>query len=552
MTQEESHPDQEGDTDNRRRRQSGQVTEQGALLSGRPAGLPTRTAARSAPALIGVTADEHWVIRHGSTYALLLIANQRPAAPSPLRAGPTPGSRAPEPGRAAQTFPAPSIPQPGNGRERGRHTRGAGAGRQAARPSGPEYGLRPTQSAARRHHPGCGPADPPRAPPAGPPGAGPADPPGILAGPSRGPGRTQPEGSGRPTRGVPAGPSAGLGRPTRVPRRPPPGVPAGRPRDRPQAHPGHIAETPAGTPSPAPAGRADRTHRAARGPSRVPPAGPPRHRPESGSRRGAGRGDRPGGADFKGWRGRSSPRAPALNYARGIGRRGRIPDVAGESEILRRDKAARPGRSAGLSGQVSRANRSRRTRAGWRVPADQGQPASAGGPGPAGQCQRTRASRPAPADQAGRPRNGRQGRAARARRPHAGRTSVGGPCRAGPCRATRAGRPSGQPSARVPARRHGLAGRRTRRAGHRHQGHRHQDTRTATEGSTAQAPRPGCFRPGPGTRPGVGRGRVTPAAGPGGQLGPPAGAAEEGANNRANTRLSRIPSTVHTDYGESS
>src|ERR1700722_2020819 len=84
MTQEQSHPDQEGDTDNRRRRQSSQVTQQGALLSGRPASLPTRTAARSAPALIGVTADEHWVIRHGPTYALLLIANQRPAAPLPV------------------------------------------------------------------------------------------------------------------------------------------------------------------------------------------------------------------------------------------------------------------------------------------------------------------------------------------------------------------------------------------------------------------------------------------------------------------------------------
>jgi hypothetical protein len=249
-------------------------------------------------------------------------------------------------------------------------------------------------------------------------------------------------------------------------------VPAGRPRDPPagppgalrRPHPGHFAD-PAGAPSPTPAGRADRTHRAARGPSRVPPAGPPRHRPESGTWRGADRGDRPGGADFKGWRGRSSPRAPALNYARGIGRRGRIPDVAGESEILRRDKAARPGRSAGLSGQVSRANRSRRTRAGWRVPADQGQPANAGGPGPAGQRRRTRASRPAPADQAGRPRNGRQGRAACARaascgadqcwRPVPGGALPGDPCwppvwaaqRTSPGQASRTGR------AEVPARR---------------------------------------------------------------------------------------------------
>jgi hypothetical protein len=37
--------------------------------------------------LIGVTADEHWVIHHGPTYALLLIANGQPAAPSPLRHG---------------------------------------------------------------------------------------------------------------------------------------------------------------------------------------------------------------------------------------------------------------------------------------------------------------------------------------------------------------------------------------------------------------------------------------------------------------------------------
>jgi hypothetical protein len=219
------------------------------------------------------------------------------------------------------------------------------------------------------------------------------------------------EGPAAPSRRVPAGPpggsrqahpggSAGL-----------PGCPVGHPRGCPQAVRGTVrrptrgtSQTPAGAPSPTPAGRADRTHRPARGPSRVPPAGPPPAPPGVRDPARGGRGDRPGGADFKGWRGRSSPRAPAPNYARGIGRRGRIPDVAGESEILRRDKAARPGRSAGLSGQVSRANRSRRTRAGWRVPADQGQPANASGPGPAGQCQRTRASRPMPADQ-GQPAN---------------------------------------------------------------------------------------------------------------------------------------------------
>src|ERR1035438_7243149 len=44
MTQEESHPDQERHADNRRGCQSGQVAEQGALLSGRPTGLPACTA----------------------------------------------------------------------------------------------------------------------------------------------------------------------------------------------------------------------------------------------------------------------------------------------------------------------------------------------------------------------------------------------------------------------------------------------------------------------------------------------------------------------------
>ena len=84
MAQEESHPDEEGHADNRRRRQSGQVAEQGALLSGRPTGLPARVTVTLSADLIGVTADEHWVIHRGSTYALLLIANGQPAAPSPL------------------------------------------------------------------------------------------------------------------------------------------------------------------------------------------------------------------------------------------------------------------------------------------------------------------------------------------------------------------------------------------------------------------------------------------------------------------------------------
>ncbi len=119
MTQEESQPDQEGHADNRRRRQSGEVAEQGALLSGRPTGLPARVAVPSAPALIGVTVPEHWVIRHGPTYALLRIANGRPAAPSPLRDVPlrTAGSRpgpagrgSPRPGRLAPGRPGPGWP----------------------------------------------------------------------------------------------------------------------------------------------------------------------------------------------------------------------------------------------------------------------------------------------------------------------------------------------------------------------------------------------------------------------------------------------------------
>ena len=57
--------------------------------------------------------------------------------------------------------------------------------------------------------------------------------------------------------------------------------------------------------------------------------------------------------------GAGRPRAPAPNHARGTGRRGRIPDVAGDSEVSRQGKAARPGRSAGLSGRASPAYESR-------------------------------------------------------------------------------------------------------------------------------------------------------------------------------------------------
>jgi hypothetical protein len=279
MTQEQSHPDQEGDTDNRRRRQSGQVTQQGALLSGRPAGLPTRTAARSAPALIGVTADEHWVIRHGPTYALLLIANQRPTAPLPVvvRANSAP----PGAGRGAETFRTPSIPQEetaGNARL----VRGAGAGRPARRPSGPEDGpeahprCRPestTQSAACRPVQGALHArpGPPRRPTWGPrqthPGGRRAAPTGA-----RRPAWGRP---GHPGGAGPAGrPGAARRPPLKLPTGPSGDPPAGPPAVPPQAQPGvrrHPSDARAG-----PAGGAGRTHQAARaGQPEVPLAGRP-------------------------------------------------------------------------------------------------------------------------------------------------------------------------------------------------------------------------------------------------------------------------------------
>jgi hypothetical protein len=112
MTQEESHPDQEGHADNRGRRQSGQVTEQGAPLSGRPTGLPACTPVTSLPTLIGVTGDEHWVIRRGPPYALLLIANGPPAAPSRLRGPQLRGTRSRAAGGRAARLPGTSVPGP--------------------------------------------------------------------------------------------------------------------------------------------------------------------------------------------------------------------------------------------------------------------------------------------------------------------------------------------------------------------------------------------------------------------------------------------------------
>ena len=116
MTQEESHPDQEGRAHNRRRCQSGQVAEQGAPLSRRPTGLPARTTVTSLPTLIRVTADEHWVICRGPTYALLLIAIGRRAAPSPLRPGPC---RAAGSGRPVAPAAGLQAAHPGAGPGRG-------------------------------------------------------------------------------------------------------------------------------------------------------------------------------------------------------------------------------------------------------------------------------------------------------------------------------------------------------------------------------------------------------------------------------------------------
>jgi hypothetical protein len=194
MTQEESHPDQEGHADNRRRRQSGQVTEQGTPLSGRPAGLPARTRPCSPPTLIGVTADEHWVIPRAPTYALLLIANQRPTAPSPLRG--RDNFRRTEARTWAgrrESFPRPLNPPPGKRQNPAAHPKGPGpaaghdgradrgTGRSPARvpaggppgcrsQAGPGAGRRPIRVRPRTHreplevHPGCPLGPPPGAP----------------------------------------------------------------------------------------------------------------------------------------------------------------------------------------------------------------------------------------------------------------------------------------------------------------------------------------------------------------------------------------------------
>ena len=233
MTQEESHPDQEGHADNRRRRQSSQVTEQGTPLSGRPAGLPARTRPCSPPTLIGVTADEHWVIPRAPTYALLLIANQRPTAPSPLRGGTTSDGGSPYLGRVAGHLPRPMNPPPGKRQEPGGTPEGAGAGRRAPRPSGPGTGQGPA-----------------RVPAAGPPGVSAGGPSGVR----------------------PEGPPGARG---------PPGLPrGGRVRRRPDAGRGFRPEAgPAGgTPGRPPRGQTARTRRGNPA-ARADPELRPRHRP---------------------------------------------------------------------------------------------------------------------------------------------------------------------------------------------------------------------------------------------------------------------------------
>ncbi len=239
MTQEESHPDQEGHADNRRRRQSGQVTEQGTLLSGRPAGLPSRTAAPSQPAFIGVTTDEHWVI---CTRAYLcIVAHTQSEAGCALPVAGRDNSRRPEAGAGAagrETFPPHQSCRLETAGTR-RHARGAGAGRRGTtawragvRAAGPpEAPPRPDPGHPRR--PGC---------PGGPPAA-------------------------------PAGPRPSL---TRAP---------------PQPHPGTPRRS-------------------------VPGGGPPE--------------DRPGEAGLAG-REAGRPRALTRTTPAAPGRRGRIPDVAGES-----------------------------------------------------------------------------------------------------------------------------------------------------------------------------------------------------------------------------
>jgi hypothetical protein len=64
----------------------------------RPSYWPSRPpGGHLSASLIGVTADEHGVIHLGSTYALLLIRNGPPPAPSPLRGRRTPGHGLPGP-----------------------------------------------------------------------------------------------------------------------------------------------------------------------------------------------------------------------------------------------------------------------------------------------------------------------------------------------------------------------------------------------------------------------------------------------------------------------
>jgi hypothetical protein len=310
MTQEESHPDQEGHADNRRRRQSGQVTEQGALLSGRPASLPARTAACSAPALIGVTADEHWVIRHGATYALLLIANQRLTAPLPVAGRGS--SRRPEAGAGpggGRPSPPDQIPPPGNGRERG-------GTREAPEPAGGHDG-RADRSTGWR---------PTRVPPAGRPGV---------------PARRPTQGASQPIQdNTPAGLSRHPRRPIQAPPQAHPARPAGPPRAPPQAHPGHLRRPrappqadpecpPAGLavappqaqpecrphPPPGPAQATRGAPQASRGAAPAGPAGGAATRPTlasaSGQARVRGRSGRPPGAgqNSRTCGGRPSPRA---------------------------------------------------------------------------------------------------------------------------------------------------------------------------------------------------------------------------------------------------
>ena len=186
-------------------------------------------------------------------------------------------------------------------------------------------------------------------------------------------------------------------------------------------------------------------------------------------------------------------------------------------EIRRPDRAgqrAYPGRPAGHTGPGGprSAGQWRRTRAGRPVAADQG---------PAGQWRRTRASGPGPARRcrsasAGRPRDGR---------PVPGRASAGRGRRA-----ARAVRLSGQPSAPALARRHRPAGQRTRQAGDRHTGHRHHgsSTQDSNGGQHSAGSRTGRRQARTGHQARRGRGAGHPAAGPGGQLRHPAGAAAEG------------------------